>query len=258
MDLGQGPHAVARQELVLAEDALENASQPLLGDQGQEMRAGQRGVVGLDRGHVGPELRVVGQEPVHPVAEQRHPVEFLPAQRQHREERHEAHDRVDLQEPVRPVVLGRQLVEVEALLLVPEPGAAERVHRVDDRDVVPEELARDVLEDRPMLGQFHRDAEHGGAEQAHPGRRVGLAHRDPVGQRHVAVEHADVVQPEEPAAEQVAPSGIVPVDPPVEVEHQLVKGAFQEIEVRTPRLLGLEGINLEHREGVDGRVDVAE
>ena len=38
-----------------------------------------------------------------------------------------------------------QLVVVEAVVLVPQPRAAERVHRVGDRDEVLEELGRDVL-----------------------------------------------------------------------------------------------------------------
>ena len=50
----------------------------------------------------------------------------------------------------------------------------------------------------------------------------------PVGQRRAAVEDADVVQPEEAALEDVVALGVLAIDPPGEVEQQLVEDALQE------------------------------
>jgi len=43
-----------------------------------------------------------------------------------------------------------------------------------------------------------------------------------------AIEEADVVQPEEAALEEVAALAVLPVDPPGEVEEQLVEDPLQE------------------------------
>ena len=57
-------------------------------------------------------------------------------------------------------------------------------------------------------------------------------------QRRAAVEHADVVEAEEAALEDVAALGVLAVDPPGEVEQQLVEDALEEREVAaSPRCL---------------------
>ena len=50
----------------------------------------------------------------------------------------------------------------------------------------------------------------------------------PVGSGARAVEDADVVEAEEAALEDVAPLGVLAVDPPGEVEQQLVEDALEE------------------------------
>ena len=63
--------------------------------------------------------------------------------------------------------------------------------------------------------------------------------KPPVGQRRAAVEHADVVEAEEAALEDVAALRVLAVHPPGEVEHQLVEDALEEREVAgsSPRCL---------------------
>src|SRR5947199_56147 len=74
------------------------------------------------------------------------------------------------------------------------------------------------------------------------------------GLRPGAVEDADVVQPQESAGEQVAAGRVLPVDPPGEVEGQLVECSGQEEAVLLPGLL----VHPSACPGVDRRVHVGE
>ena len=58
-----------------------------------------------------------------------------------------------------------------------------------------------------------------------------------MGSWRAAVEDADVVQPQKAAGEDVAPGGILAIHPPVEVQHQALKRAFQEPQVGPAQLL---------------------
>ena len=79
------------------------------------------------------------------------------------------------------------------------------------------------------------------------------------GQRLAAVEHADVVQPQEPALEDVAAVRVLAVDPPGEVQQQLVEDALQKRQVAG--VAALLAVDLEYAPGGPGvhrRIDVAE
>ena len=80
----------------------------------------------------------------------------------------------------------------------------------------------------------------------------------PPGQRRRAVEDADVVEPEEPALEQVAAVRVLAVDPPGEVGQQPVEDADEELAVALPALLDLALVDPQRRPGGDRRVDVGE
>jgi hypothetical protein len=81
----------------------------------------------------------------------------------------------------------------------------------------------------------------------------------PGGERPRPVEHADIVEAEEAALEDVQALRVLAVHPPGEVQQQFVEDALQEIEVA--RAAVLFAVILEHphgRPGVHGRIDVAE
>ena len=80
----------------------------------------------------------------------------------------------------------------------------------------------------------------------------------PSGQLHVAVEDADVVEPEEAALEDVVAERVLAVDPPVEVQEQLVEDALEERPVALARLRPLDLEDAQGGPGVDGRVHVGE
>ena len=75
-------------------------------------------------------------------------------------------------------------------------------------------------------GVVHRqtrgDLHHVLTEQRHPGGAVGLFEVATGRQRRTAVEDADVVQAQEAALEDVPARAVLAVDPPGEVEQELV------------------------------------
>ena len=109
-----------------------------------------------------------------------------------------------------------------------------------------------------MDGELDRKLQQVLAEEGHPRRAVRLLEVAAGGQRGAAIEDADVVQAEEAALEHVLAEAVLAVDPPGEVQHELVEDRLQEVDVRltTPALLG--AIQEQARKGVDRRVHVAE
>src|SRR5262249_23692618 len=97
----------------------------------------------------------------------------------------------------------------------------------------------------------------GGAVEPHPGRAVGLLQEVAGRQRPRAVEDADVVQAEEAAGEDVPPAGVLAVDPPGEVQQQLLEGPLQKAGAPPP-LLPADLVGPPTGVGVDGRVDVGQ
>ena len=86
-----------------------------------------------------------------------------------------------------------------------------------------------------MHRQLDGDLEHVLAEERHPGRAVGLLEVAAGRQRRAAIEDADVVEPEEAALEDVVAGAILAIDPPGEVEQQLVEGALRASRCRPRR-----------------------
>ena len=113
-----------------------------------------------------------------------------------------------------------------------------------------EELGGDPLVGRPGPRQLQRDGQHVQAEQPHPRRAVGLLEPPAVGQvGTAAVEHADVVQAQEAALERVAAVGVLAVDPPGEVQEQLVEDLLEEVGVLATGHLAVDLVDAARRRG---------
>ena len=125
-------------------------------------------------------------------------------------------------------------------------------------DEVLEELRGHVLVHRIGLGQLQRHREHRRAEEGHPGGAVGLLEEVARPQRLRAIEDADVVEPEEPAREQVSPRRVLAVDPPGEVEEQLLEHPREKSAIALA--VGADGdlVDAPGGPGVHRRVHVAE
>ena len=144
----------------------------------------------------------------------------------------QADERADLQALPGAVGEAEDVVE-EAVLLVPHlvGVVADRIHRGGDPEEPHEELHDEVLVGRVALGEGERQLQHVLAVQRHPRRAVGLLEAAAGGQGRAAVEHADVVEAEEAALEHAAAARVLAVDPPGEVEQQLVERLAQERQV---------------------------
>ena len=148
-------------------------------------------------------------------------------------------------------VRGEQPVVVQPVGVVPQ---ALVVHGLGDRGEVLEELD-DQTDRRPPAAalQDAGDAGHGDRVEGHPAGGVGLLQG--AADRQVrAVDRADVVQPHEAALEQVPAARVLQVDPPGEVDQQLVEDPAQEVEVAA----AVDGEHLQRGPGLHRRVHVAE
>ena len=110
----------------------------------------------------------------------------------------------------------------------------------------------DELEDqvgrRPLTGAVEDggDGAHGQGVEGHPPGGVRLLQGAP--DRKVgAVDRPDVVQPEEAALEEVAAVRVLEVDPPGEVDQQLVEDPAEEVEVAA----AVDGEHLQGGPGLD-------
>ena len=122
-----------------------------------------------------------------------------------------------------------------------------------------QELDDHVLVYGVAFAELERDAQHVEAKHRHPGGAIRLLDKAAGRQRPRAVEHADIVQAEEAAFEYVQSLRVFSVHPPGEIQQQLVKDPFQEIQI-TGAAIPLSVV-LEHahrRPGMYRRIDVTE
>ncbi len=131
-------------------------------------------------------------------------------------------------EPLALSVGQAQHVIEEAVLLVPHARVAAQLrHGRGDPQEVLDELDRHLGIIRVGFRQFHGDFEHVLAKQGHPGGAVGLLQVAAGRQRGAAIEDADIVEAQEAAFKDVPPRAIFAVDPPGEIEEQLLEAALE-------------------------------
>ena len=152
----------------------------------------------------------------------------------------------------------QQVVE-EPVLAVPHVVVvvAHAIHGVRDPEEMLEEPVGDLLVHRIRLAEDERDLQHVLAVERHPRRAVRLVEMATGRQLGAAIEHADVVQPEEAAGKHVAPLRVLAVHPPVEVLHQALERSLEEAHVR-PAELFLDVVEEQRGPRVHRRIDVAE
>ncbi len=127
------------------------------------------------------------------------------------------------------------------------------LERPRDHHELLEELDHHVQVDVVLLRELDRDHQHPECVVGHPGGPVRLLELDAF--RKVGpVDRADVVQSEEAAAEDVVPIGVLAVQPPGEVDEQLLEDALQELAVP----VAVEAVDADRRHHVHRRIDVVE
>src|SRR6185295_904450 len=182
-------------------------------------------------GHFGPVIQI----PLHARGELRDLLQQFRLERLYGKEGNQSNHGADFQRDL--AAAGRaEFVVIKLVLFIPQPHAV--LLRVDgggDAQKVFEELGRDVFVGVIVERQLERDAQQVEAVHRHPTGAVRLVDEAAGGQRRAAVEHPDVVQTEETALKNVPALRVLAVDPPGEVEHQLVENAFQKSEIARVR-----------------------
>jgi len=132
---------------------------------------------------------------------------------------------------VRPPAL--DLVVIEAVVIVPEARAAERVHRVGDfATKCSKNFEANVFVAGVVFGQLQRHGEHRAAVKGHPGRAIGLLEVGRRRERPRTISNRPMLSsPRNPPAKRCLPSTVLAVDPPGEVDQQLVEHAGQKLPV---------------------------
>src|SRR5690242_813840 len=117
-----------------------------------------------------------------------------------------------------------------------------------------EELYRDVLVARLMVGKQECHLQHVETVLSHPGGAIRLFQYIAVRVHLRAVERADVVEPEKAALEHVVAIRVFPIYPPSEVDQEFLKRASKKVEVGA-------AIDPEHRKrgpSLNWRIHVSE
>ena len=263
-----GADAKRREKLRVVEQVPEHAGQPLARRDREQPVSVSLADLLRGSGHVRnvtPEVGPIAKKPFHPLPKARQPCDDLVLDDLAREQRHQPNEGANAKRCLLPIHV--QHVVIEAVLLVPEAGAAQRVHGIRDGDEVLEELRRNVLVRRILARQLERDRQHRVAVERHPGRAVGLLELSAGGQRLRPVEDPDVIEAEEPAGEKIVAVEILPVHPPGEVDQQFLKNAGKEDAISTtararhlvhaPRGPGVHGwIHIVERPLVRGKLAV--
>ena len=144
---------------------------------------------------------------------------------------------------------------MEPVVEEPFVGVVEALplERARDQHELLEELDHHVQVDVVLLRELDRDHEHRERVVRHPRGPVGLLELDPL--REVGtVDRADVVEAEEAAAEDVVAVGVLAVQPPREVDQQLLEDALEELAIAA----AVDPVDADRGHHVHRRVDVVE
>ena len=143
----------------------------------------------------------------------------------------------------------QQVIE-EAILVVVATGSFERVH---DEDHLLQEFDDHVVIDRILLSQRRRESEHRNRVVRHPCGSVCLVEPDS-GRQVGTIEGTDVVQSQETAAKEVVAFRILAVEPPREIQQQLLEYSLKEFVIRG----AVNYKDSDRCQSMDRRIDVIE
>src|SRR5262249_797766 len=119
-----------------------------------------------------------------------------------------------------------------------------------------EELGSDVFVDRILPCKLEGDGEHIQRVHPHPGGAIRLLEMPTSGQHGAAIKDTDIVQAEETTLENVVAITILAIDPPGEVEQQLVKDAFQKSAIGASSQALFDLVDTPGGPGAHRRIDI--
>src|SRR5215472_5369791 len=150
-------------------------------------------------------------------------------------------------------------VIIETVFFVPHliVMIAHPIHRVGNPHEVFVEPVSHLLVDRVILGKDNGDLKHDLTKQSNPCGAVGLFNSSPGRQLGAAIKHANVIQAEKSAGEDIAPLRVFAVYPPGEIEQQALETLFQKLDVGPARLI-LNLVQEQRSPGMYRRINVTE
>ncbi len=171
-------------------------------------------------------------EPQQTLAQTLQPFMLALFEHQHGEQRHQTDDGAQAHRFVLAIGTVQHVVEKQ-VLLIPQAFDAviDTVDRTSDIQEMLEKLHRNVDVHAIALGQLQPHAHQVQRIGGDPRGAIGLVEQVTRRQRGRAVEQGNIVQAQEAALEQVAPLGILAVDPPGKIQQQLVEDPLQKIQI---------------------------
>ena len=166
------------------------------------------------------------QEPLHPLFKGRQALDDFIFQNLNGEERNNSDHRTD--GDTAEVTMKLACVVKEAVRFIPQAVTSKLIHCVCDSDIVLKELRGDVFISGVLAGQLQRNREHRETIKRHPGRAIGLRISQSWRELHRAIKQADVVQSQKAACEEVLPVNVLPVNPPREIDEELLKNPLEK------------------------------
>src|SRR6516164_1045094 len=206
------------------------------------------------------EQRTVFEKPMRSGAESPQPSEDRSIEDLDSKERYQPDQRAHPRRHSLPAGEVHDIV-IEFVLLIPQADtlATDIGHRFGNIEKMFEKLGCNVFVDVVLDRQLERNAHKVERVHRHPRSAVGLVDVTAARQRFVTVEYPDIVEPEKPALENIPALDVFAVDPPGEVEHQLVEDTLEKIPVAfAAAVLAIDFIDSPRRPGVYRRIDVAE
>src|SRR5580765_7987687 len=111
------------------------------------------------------------------------------------------------------------------------------IHGVCDPDEMFKEAEGNILIHGVVLREYEGNLQHVLAVEGHPCCTIGLVEMATSWELSAAIEQPNIVQPEKPSGKDILSLRILPVDPPVKVQHQSLKRPFEEPHISPPQFV---------------------
>src|SRR5580658_4007070 len=111
-------------------------------------------------------------------------------------------------------------VVVETVAFIPHlvMTLTDFVHGIGNPDKVLHKAVHPLFVRGIFVGQDHGYLQHRLTVESHPCGTIGLFQRASTWQRCAAIEHTDVVQPEESSRKDIPSRGVFAIHPPIEIQ----------------------------------------
>src|ERR1700736_6462054 len=119
-----------------------------------------------------------------------------------------------------------------------------------------EKFGRDIFVNVILARELDRDSHQVQGKHSHPAGAVALLEMSAIVKNRAAIEHADVVETEKAALENIISLGVLAVYPPGERDEHFVENRFQKCAVAFSGLLALDLINAPRRPCQHRRINV--